>query len=226
MAEKFKNLQKELSDLEKESGKDPLLQRSSDTSENGTASTLTRYILFTAFVVTFLFYLGSRYDFSITNPIQSMIEQMNQPDEALLEAMGNRMEEMGYTGLSREDLIELRGYGVTATYISRLRDIGFTDITIEDAVKLQQAGITTTFLSMMTELGYDLSIDEFVRLRRNRVTASFTSNVHDRGFRDVTPDQLIRLVDIGVNTALIDRLQGENPDITMDEIIRYRISNQ
>jgi hypothetical protein len=226
MAEKFKNLQKELSDLEKESGKDPLLQRSSGTSENGTASTLTRYILFTAFVVTFLFYLGSRYDFTISNPFQSMIEQINQPNEALLTGMANRMEEMGYTGLSREDLIELRNQGVTATYISRLRDIGFTELTTEDAVKLQQAGITTTFLSMMQELGYDLTIDEFVRLRRNGVTAFFTSNIHDRGFRDVTPDQLIRLVDIGVTTQLIDRLTGENPDITLDEIIRYRISNQ
>lgn len=226
MTEKFKNLQKELSDLEKESGKDPSLQSRSGSAENGAASIITRYILFTAFVVTFLFYLGSRYDLSYTNPIQSMIEQINQPNEELLTGMANRMEEMGYTGLSREDLIELRSQGVTATYISRLRDIGFTELTIEDAVKLQQAGISTTFLSMMTELGYDLSIDEFVRLRRNRVTASFTSNIHDRGFRDVTPDQLIRLVDIGVNTSLIDRLKGENPDITMDEIIRYRISNQ
>lgn len=226
MTEKFKNLQKELSDLESESGSDPSLQSRSGSSENGTASTITRYILFTAFVVTFLFFLGSRYDFTISNPIQSIIEQINQPDEELLARMGNRMEEMGYAGLSREDLIELRNQGVTATYISRLRDTGFTELTIEDAVKLQQAGITTTFLSMMTEFRYDLTIDEFVRLRRNRVTASFTSNIHDRGFRDVTPDQLIRLVDIGVTTSLIDRLKGENPDITMDEIIRYRISNQ
>jgi hypothetical protein len=226
MTEKFKNLQKELTDLESEGSGDPLLQNRSASAENGTASVITRYILFTAFVVTFLFYLGSRYDFTISNPIQSMIEQINQPSEELLTGMANRMEEMGYTGLTREDLIELRSQGVTATYISRLRDIGFTELTTEDAVKLQQAGITTTFLSMMQELGYDLTIDEFVRLRRNGVTAFYTSNVHDMGYRDVTPDQLIRLVDIGVTTSLIERLKGENPDITMDEIIRYRISNQ
>lgn len=150
------------------------------------------------------------------------------PSEGLLNRMNNRMIEMGYTGLSHDDLRELRSAGVTATYISNVRALGFEDLTLEEAVSLSRANASSTFLAMMLELGYDdLTVEDFVRLRDAGVTAHYTSNVHDLGYRDVTPDQLVRMVRIGVTTSLIRQLQDERgEDVSMEEIIRYRISNQ
>jgi hypothetical protein len=149
------------------------------------------------------------------------------PSVELLNGMNARLIEMGYTGLSHDDLRELRGNGVTATYVSNLRAIGFTELTLEEAVKLAKANASTAFISMMIELGYNLTVGEIVMLRDAGVTAHFTSNVHDLGFRDVTLDQLVRLSRIGVTVPLIKRLQAERgEDISLEEIIRYRISNQ
>ncbi|MFN2373349.1 MAG: hypothetical protein ABR545_06015 [Cyclonatronaceae bacterium] len=182
--------------------------------------------------------LGLMLIFIIRDPLNLTINPFNVfktetslfssgPSVELLSSMNARMIEMGYTGLSHDDLRELRGNGVTATYVSNLRAIGFTELTLEEAVKLAKANATTAYISMLIELGYNLTVEEIVMLRDARVTAHFTSNVHDLGFRDVTLDQLVRLSRIGVTVPLIKRLQAERgEDISLEEIIRYRISNQ
>jgi hypothetical protein len=151
----------------------------------------------------------------------------NQPSEDLLNRMGARMVEMGYTGLDHDALRALRAEGLTATYVSNVRALGYTDLTLEQAVSLVKASASTTFIAMMIELGYPLTVEDIVNLRSAGVTAHFTSNMHDLGYRDVTIDQLIRMRRIGVTPALVRRLQEERgSDISMEEIIRYRISNQ
>ncbi|REL29220.1 hypothetical protein DYD21_15355 [Rhodohalobacter sp. SW132] len=149
------------------------------------------------------------------------------PSTDLLNRMGSRMEEMGYHGLSHDDLRDLRSDGVTATYISNIRALGYTDLTLSQARALAGAGASSAFVAMMIELGYDLDVDEIISLRRAGVTAQFTSTLHDLGYGDVTKDQLLRMRRIGVTAGLIRELQQQRgEDISMEEIIRYRISNQ
>lgn len=137
------------------------------------------------------------------------------------------MVEMGYAGLNHDDLRSLREDGVTATFISNVRSLGFTELTLDEARRLARADASSMFMAMMIELGYDLTIDEFIQLRDAGVTAFYTSNIHDLGYRDVTPEQLIRMQRIGLTTSLIERLQEERgEDIPLEDVIRYRISNQ
>lgn len=151
----------------------------------------------------------------------------NQPSEDLLNRMGARMVEMGYMGLDHDALRALRADGLTATYVSNVRALGYTDLTVEQAVSLAKANASTAFIAMMIELGYTLSVEDIVNLRTAGVTAHYTSNIHDLGYRDVTVDQLIRMQRIGVTPALVRRLQQERgADVPMEDIIRYRISNQ
>lgn len=186
------------------------------------------------FIVVFIVYMifggFSTVKNAITFPGNIFANSMsvfNEPSEDLLNRMNNRMVEMGYAGLDHEDLKELRNEGVTATYISNVRGLGFTDLTLDEAVQLANADASSAFMAMMIELGYDLSVDDFVRLRRAGVTANYTSRVHDLGYRDVTVDQLVRMQRIGLSTSLIERLQQERgEDVELEEIIRYRISNQ
>ncbi|MGF1668812.1 MAG: hypothetical protein ACFCU6_00075 [Balneolaceae bacterium] len=225
MGSKFKNLKNSLNDLEDEPGSDYLEKNPNSSGSKGDG--FLRYVLFGAFLVTFLFYAANNIKFEITNPFQTISQIVSQPDEDLLQRMNIMMAEMGYTGLIHEELAELRRNGVTATYIASVRELGYTDLTLEDAVRLRQADASATFMAMMLELGYELDIDDFIRLRRNGVTASFTSNMHDLGYAHITVDELIRLRQIGVTSTLVRELQErEGQDISLDQIIRYRISNQ
>lgn len=196
----------------------------------GNESFVSKVLLIAVIIVLGLYFVKDMSS-GMVNPITAVVNTITataaQPSEDLLNRMNALMIEMGYTDLTHDELRDLRGEGVTATYISNIRALGFTELTLEDAVRLANEDVSITFMAMMLELGYDLSIEDFLQLRRAGVTAHYTSNVHDLGYRDVTQEQLIRMRSIGVTPSLIERLQSEEgEDITMDQIIRYRISNQ
>jgi len=234
MTAKFQKLKEELKSLE--SG-DMLSRQVAPKNNSGRLYKLgisspkwLKGILLTSFLGMFLLYAGITYigtPSSISNPFTTVENWANQPDEELLTGMGNWMEEMGYTGLSREDLIDLRQEGVTATYTSRIRDLGYTDVTLDEIVRMRQNDVSATFAAMMKELGYELTTADLVELRQHDVTAYFTSNMHDLGYSDITTEELIRLKDTGVTADEARQLieeRGEAPSI--EELIRYHISNQ
>lgn len=188
-----------------------------------------RKILLAGLLLVFGLFIVERISNNIFNPITAVVNTMTngEPSEDLLNRMNALMVEMGYADLTTEDLIDLRDNGVTATYISNVRSLGYTELTLDEAVSLARADASSTFIAMMIELGYDLTVEEIIQLRRAGVTAFYTSRVHDLGYRDVTIDQLIRMQRIGLSTELIEQMQQENgADIPLEDIIRYRISNQ
>lgn len=204
-------------------------QNQSDKNEPNKSSSPRRFLRVAIIVLFGFFLLRAVSNISVVSPATVFTSVFNSgPSEDLLNRMGSLMAEMGYANLSHDELRNLRTEGVTATYISNIRALGFTDLTLGEAVNLSNAGVTPTFIAMMQELGYtDLTIADFILMRRAGVTAHYTSNVHDLGYTDVTPEQLIRMRQIGLSTSLIEQLQQERgQDIGLDEIIRYRISNQ
>lgn len=205
------------------------VEKTSQPSQHGD-KTLRRFIFVASIVLLAFFLPRVMSNFSINlPPVTNVFRNVVNvgPSEDLLNRMNTVMIEMGYTDLSHDDLRELRSEGVTATYISNIRSLGFTDLTLDQAVRLANANTSSAFIAMMIELGYELTIDEYIELRRAGITAHFTSNIHDLGYTDVTVDQLIRMRRIGVTPSLIERLQRERgAELSMEEIIRYRISNQ
>lgn len=229
MGTKFKFLENQLRSFEEEEFGAGNLEKRKSSSGRSTLANLTRYVLFGAFVIAFLFYAGVRY--SITevdiNPVDEFFSWVDQPSDQLLEDMGAWMEEMGYADLTREELIDLRQNGVTATFTSRMRDLGYTGLTLDELVRLRQNDVSSTFSAMMKELGYELSIEDLIRLSQHGVTAYYTSNLHDLGYRDITTEELIRLKDTGVQTSEAERLARESETLpAIEELIRYHISNQ
>ena len=197
-----------------------------DDSDN---NSFRKFAIIFILALAALFVVRGVQDFSLSPTIPDFVENITnpQPSEGLLERMNVLMIEMGYIGLTDEQLIELREQGVTATYISNIRQLGYEDLTLDDAVRLVQADVSSTFTAMLQELGYEPTIEDLINLRRADVTAFYTSNIHDLGYRDVTFDQLIRMQRIGVSPELISQLQEERgEDLPLEEIIRYRISNQ
>lgn len=223
-----------------DSGKDPLdeyldkaerraIEKERERGPTADSSSNNGKILVVFLIVFGAFFLFRGVNNISVSPIPSVIESITnpQPSEDLLNRMNALLIEMGYTDLTNEQLSELRQQGVTATYVSNIRSLGFTELTLDDAVRLAQADVSSAFTAMLQELGYEPTIEDLINLRRAGVTAFYTSNVHDLGYRDVTFDQLIRMQRIGVSTDLIRQLQQEQvEDIPLEDIIRYRISNQ
>lgn len=202
----------------------------SPSKENSSSGQAGRIIIAVIIVFIGLSFVTGTGFFSSSGPVdfvESVTTAATGPSQDLLNRMNARMIEMGYTDLTDDDLRSLREDGVTATYISNIRSLGYAVLTLDDARQLARADVSSTFAAMMIELGYDLTVDDMVQLRDAGVTAYYTSNIHDLGYRDVTADQLIRMRQIGVTPSLIEELQAERgEDVSLEDIIRYRISNQ
>lgn len=226
MSTKFRNLRNDLKDLEEDTSSQ-INQSSLDKSSN--SGKLSNYILLLAFIATLTFYVGSKFDFNIGNPIDRLEQVINEPDPDLLDRMGAMMTEMGYGELTHEELTALRAEGVTATYTSQIRDAGYTEVTLPQLVDLQNADVSSTYARMMKELGYTLTVEELAETRRAGVTANFTSRMMDLGYtqEELTKENLIRLKGVNVTdrtaSSLIEQ-NGVRP--TIEELIRYKISNQ
>lgn len=229
MSTKFQNLKNNLNDLEQS---DSLTEDSYQVSKGkNSSSNIANYILLFAFLASLIFYTGSKISVPTfdLNPIENIVQEFNQPSEDLLNRMGAWMQEMGYGELTHEELTELRSEGVTATYTSQIRDVGYTDVSLNQLVELQNADVSATFARMMKELGYELSIQDLIDIRNAGVTAFFTSNMMDLGYtlEELNKENLIRMRNIGVTHQQAENMIGEDgPRPTVDELIRYRISNQ
>lgn len=232
MTTKFRKLKEQLNNLED----GDLISEKRLSRKQGMLSKLgmyspnwLRYGMLMAFMGTFMLYAGIQYSGSTAsvNPFEEISAWASAPNEELIQGMETWMAELGYGELSREELIDLRQEGVTATFTSKMHDLGYVNVTLEELVDLSQNDVSATFSAMMKELGYDLSIEDLIQLRQHNVTAFYTSNMHDLGYTELTKDELIRLNDTGVRTNLVERLieeRGTQP--TVEELIRYRISNQ
>lgn len=216
------------------SGDDPLdayiekTVRSDPSPKNKPSGQIGRIIIAVIIIfVGFSFVTGTGFFSSSNSNIITTVTGIGQPSTDLLNRMNERMVEMGYTDLSDDDLRSLRADGVTATYISNVRSLGFEELTLDEARSLARSDASSAFMAMMIELGYELEITDFIELRNAGVTAHYTSNVHDLGYRNVTPEQLIRMRRIGLTTSLIEELQQQRgEDTPLEDVIRYRISNQ
>ena len=258
MSSKFKNLKNNLEDLEHDGEFD--LYEQSNSSSGSSTSKVANYILLFAFLATLLFYTGSRINFTdlAVDPIEGFVDGFNQPSKEILTGMGEMMEEMGYGTLTREELIDLRNEGVTATFtqnvreagfpnitldemvelgnagvsssfITGIKEVGYPDITLDEIIALENAGVSVTFTRMMKELGYELSVADLLALENAGVTAYFTSNMLDLGYtmEELSLENLIRMKNIGVTHQRAESLMEERGErLTVDELIRDRISNQ
>lgn len=226
MSTKFRNLKNDLLDLENETSS----QNMSGSSAKG-SSKIANYILLFAFFATLLVYIGSRFNTSdiILNPIDNVVQSITASDTDLINRMGAWMTEMGYGELTQEELIDLRSKGVTATFTNQIREAGYPEVTLEQLVALQDAEVSATYAVMMKELGYELSIQDLIDTRNAGVTANYTSQMMDLGYtlEQLSKENLIRLRTIGVTTANARKLLSDNGTLaTIEELIRYRISNQ
>jgi len=227
MSTKFKNLKNDLKDLEQEVD-DSVIGNSTNSSSGN--SKVANYILLFAFIATLLFYSGNRMSdfFADLNPIDNLVQAIETPSEDIIIGMGTWMEDMGYGILTREELLDLRSEGVTATYTSGIRDIGY-DPTLEDLIELQRADVSVRYARMMNELGYDLTIAQLAETRRNDVTAYFTSNMLDLGYTldELTVDELIGMRSVGVDHDMAkDLIEERGVRPTIEELKRNAISNQ
>lgn len=150
-------------------------------------------------------------------------------DEGVTATETQRLHDIGLTSITLEQLVELQRADISASEIEQFRDVGYKDATLEQLVEVGRAQASPTYARMMKELGYELTMEDLAETRRNGVTANFTSRMMDMGYSidELTKENLIRLRSVNVTESLVERrIEALGYKPTIDELVRYRISNQ
>lgn len=225
MSTKFKNLKNDLEDLEQ--GRHLDINERTGNSGGSSTSSIANYILLFAFLATLIFYTGSKLNFSNWqfNPVDNIVQNFNQPSEEILIGMGEWMEEMGYGTLTREELINLRNEGVTATFTSEVREAGFPDVTLDQMVDLGNAGVSSSYIAGIKEVGYpDITIDQLIELENAGVSVTFTRMMTELGY-ELSVQDLLDLEDAGVTAYFTSNMMDLGytlEELTKQNLIRMR----
>jgi beta-lactamase regulating signal transducer with metallopeptidase domain len=113
----------------------------------------------------------------------------------------------GYTGLSVDDLIQLKSIGVTADFIRELQREGLGHPSVADLVKLRSLDIDAKFVgAMRRRYGSSLSIDDIASMRALGVTREYVDELAAAGLKDLSADNVRSLRALGITPAYIREL--------------------
>ena len=152
------------------------------------------------------------------------------------------MAALGYGGLSVDDFIALKNYGVTPQFVRELKAQGYDKLSVgqltrlkatgvspqlikelaaagikqpqvESLVRLQEHGVSPALIKELGELGYkDLSADQLTRVAGHGVTPQFVRDLQSAGYKDLAIDDVVRVHDHGVGAELIKAIRGQGYD--------------
>jgi beta-lactamase regulating signal transducer with metallopeptidase domain len=129
---------------------------------------------------------------------------------------------LGYTGLSVDDFIALKNYGVTPQFIRELKAQGYDKLSIEQLKRLASMGVTVQFIKEVKAAGIEqLPVESLIRLQTHGVTPAFMKELGSLGYKNLSPDQLTNVASHGVTPEFIRALQSAGyKDVAIADVVR------
>jgi beta-lactamase regulating signal transducer with metallopeptidase domain len=110
--------------------------------------------------------------------------------------------------LSPDQLIAFRVHGVTPKLVNELRSLGFANLSAEQLTAFRVHGVTPQYISDLKRAGYtDLSADTLTAFRIHGVTPALVQELKDLGFEAVSADRLTALKIHGVTPSFIQTMR-------------------
>lgn len=108
------------------------------------------------------------------------------------------LEAAGYGRPAIDQLVRLKDHGVSLGFIKEIEAAGYPHPSIDQLIRVRDHGVSPAFIQGLKQLGYnDLPLEQLIRMRDHGVTSSFIQRVKSRGF-NLSLEDLIRLRDSGI----------------------------
>lgn len=135
------------------------------------------------------------------------------------------LRELGYQGLTIDDLIGMRIHGVDGAYIRALQREGYRKIEQDTLVGMRIHGVTPEYIAQLKLLGYaSVSTDDLVSTRIHGVTPEFIREMAQLGYRTPSLEDLVAMRIHGVTPRYIREMSESGfVNLTIDELVSLRI---
>ena len=126
----------------------------------------------------------------------------------------------GYTGLSVDQLVQLKAMGVDADFIHALRHEGLTHLSVADLVKMRAAGVDPEFVAAMRKrFGSSLPVDEIAGLKAVGASNGYIDALSELGMRSLSADEVRELRALDVSPKYVRELRDAGyPNLSAAEI--------
>jgi beta-lactamase regulating signal transducer with metallopeptidase domain len=130
----------------------------------------------------------------------------------------------GYTGLSIDQLMQLRALGVTADYIRQLADAGVVHPPVNELMQLRAIGVTGDYIrSMRARFGSATPVRDVEGLQALGVTAGYLDELSSAGIKDLSAERARQYRALGVSGAFVrDMGRVGYPNLTGDQLLKLR----
>jgi beta-lactamase regulating signal transducer with metallopeptidase domain len=129
---------------------------------------------------------------------------------------------LGYTGLSIDELVELKGVGVDGQYIRQIESAGFNHPTTRQLMELRGVGVTPDYIAQMRTRFSNLSVRDLVELRGVGVTPDYIAQMSAR-YGNLSLRDVEELRGVGVTPEYIDELaRAGYPNLSRQQIVEAR----
>ena len=159
-------------------------------------------------------------------------EETVTPDEPVQESASsgsgdfiNDLAAAGYTGLSVDELVELKTHGVTPEYIRDMNALFNRKLSVDTLVGMRIHGVTPNFMSSIKDLGYaNISAEDLVEFKIHGVTPQYISDWKNAGYDKLSADSLQAFMIHGVTPAFVQEMKALGiTGLSPDDLVALRI---
>lgn len=108
--------------------------------------------------------------------------------------------------LSAEDLVSMRGVGVTPEYVAQMREYGGAMMTADEIIGARAAGVDPAYIKTMRGIFPSVDIDELVGASALHIEPAFARDMKTH-FPDIGIDDVIALRAMGVDCDFVTDMQ-------------------
>src|SRR5262249_16224658 len=115
--------------------------------------------------------------------------------------------------LSLEQLIEMRGVGVTPEYIEMIRKLGYSALTVRQAIDLRAQGIGEEYIKQARGwMNGNVSIEKLVQLKAIGMSSDFIDQMKQAGYSNLTIEKLVEMKAVGVDLGFVESMRRAGYD--------------
>jgi beta-lactamase regulating signal transducer with metallopeptidase domain len=113
---------------------------------------------------------------------------------------------------SNDDMVALKGAGVSAAFIQELARLGYRNVTAEDITGAYAMGVREDYVHALASAGYGLlPLRELIQLKAVGVTPADLQRFRQAGFDHLDPDKLIQLKTLGITPEELKASERNGP---------------
>ncbi|HKQ06921.1 MAG TPA: M56 family metallopeptidase [Blastocatellia bacterium] len=156
--------------------------------------------------------------------VVSRIRLDAQNEAGATQDLVHELADLGYSGLSPEQIAAAKAYGVSRAYVEELASAGYDRLAADTLINLRSLGVSPAYIKEMRQMGYgDLPANTLIDFRLYGINSAYLGELATSGFSHIPAKALVTFRSMGINGEYIHALQSTvTGSLSPDELLALR----